>query len=122
MSDIHILEQSKDGKGYKIAYHFGISAGSNNAVPSVAWNLIALIESGEITLSQVSNIESLEQIDLDNGDLAEVIKQFRFSGTNISDGTKLTEVRDSYDMYEIEFNNYMLNKYDQYGRSAARSI
>lgn len=93
MSDYHILEQDEKKKGFKIAFHFPVPAGNNNAGRS--WRLSLTewkTQGGENLISIVPNIDPIEQGKIDIGEINEVIRFFKFTSVTLSPIQKKDEI------------------------------
>ena len=90
MSDYHILRQDEKDKGWQIAFHFPVKAGSNEGKRS--WQAVMKEKNSANLQSVVPNIDSLEQGSINNGLVIEHVDFFRFSKTGLTFAEKKNEV------------------------------
>ena len=98
MSDYHVLTQDPKRKTVQVIFHIPVPSSGTNAA-GVSWQDAMVKEQGGTSniVSRLSSLSSEEESALKSGALIEVVKEVRFSSTNISNDKRKQEIETAFE-------------------------
>ena len=111
MSNIHILDKDVENKTVNCVFHVASPTG-NNAAGKTWYSVI------KSYLKPVSVIEDnvAENTLIENGEVIEVVRTFRFSTIDITNAQRLAELQAFYDSRSVSFVSDLESKLNFYGK------
>lgn len=98
MSDYHVLTQDPKRKTVQVIFHIPVPSSGTNAA-GISWQDAMVKEQGGTSniVSRLSSLSSEEESALKSGALIEVVKEVRFSSTNISNNKRKQEIETAFE-------------------------
>lgn len=96
---IHVIEQATDQKTVRVAFHVAVPPAATNNAGMTYQNALVLIG---VPASEVGNITTEEQTQLESGQVVEFMETVRFSRLGLTPTEKLNEIKAAYTARQAE--------------------